>query len=101
MTKSQQYAVKRLRRMIDNQMLIGQSFEVKEFRVEELKHGPVSVVCRVGATDENALLYCIFSDWFHIFIGKRGAAWYYKSNGISRHRWDWGSLYRVINDQKP
>ena len=99
MTKSQEAAVAKLRRMVDHHIKAGGNIdEVKRFDVEELDYGPVYVRISIGIRGATPLMDAILSDDIRIFIGKRGGAHYW-AKGDTQKRFDWTSLYRILRDQ--
>lgn len=88
MTKSQEQAVKRVRALVESELL-SDDYEIKQWDVHENEYF-VSLVVEYGLkNDEGTLASLIARDRAHLFIGKRGGIRYPVSK-------DGQTIYRVF-----
>ena len=102
MTKAQEIAVAKLRKMAESMHgHCSDSYEVKEWEVEENEYF-VSLYFSVGIKgDEGTLAAVIGRDSCHLFIGKRGGVTYpVTKNGKNYTKRFTGRLFGVSIDQR-
>ena len=76
MTNAQKRTIETLERAIKCQLLYAEDYEIREFKVEELISGNLSVIFETGKEGT-----AFFSrDRGHVFIGKNGGTWTYNKN---------------------
>ena len=104
MTQAQERRVEMIRKDIEKEFFpMHRNPEVKEFRVEELECGIVSLIAEVGGVNDSgtyASIYC--RERIHVFIGRKGAISYYPysiKNGCTARNLGRRSLYNVYYEQ--
>lgn len=104
MTQAQERRIEMIRREIEQEFFpMHRNPEIKEFKVEELDWGSVSIVAEVGGIgDEGTYAAIMCRERIHVFIGKNGAISYFpfsiKNGNRSRHLGR-RSLYHVYYEQ--
>lgn len=100
MTKAQERAVKFLRRDAAANLLFNEKHEFKEFDVKETDGGTLMVAIEAGYVGDEGTWASVFCrDRCIVFVGVRGAIWYYvdtkrkSKNGFRRVKYTgiWGA----------
>ena len=87
MTQAQERAVQRVKRMAENSLFHGgpEKYEFKQFEVTDHEWGTVSVALETGMKGDEGTLAAIFArDYCHIFIGPRGAIYWYDKKCVEK-----------------
>ena len=80
MTNAQERTIERLRKDVEKYTFFSKdgSYEFKEWEVEEMKCGQVSLIFETGMINDEGTLADIFCrERGHVFIGKKGGITYY------------------------
>ena len=104
MTQAQERRVEMIRREIEREFFpMHRNPEIKEFKVEELDWGSVSIVAEVGGIgDEGTYAAIMCRERIHVFIGRKGSISYYPysiKNGCKARNLGRRSLYHVYYEQ--
>ena len=104
MTRSQERRIEMIRKDIQTEFFrMHRNPEIKEFKVEELEWGSVSLIAEVGGIgDEGTYAQLMCRERIHIFIGKNGAISYFPysiKNGNRSRNLGRRSIYHVYYEQ--
>lgn len=81
MTRKQEIAIERLKRMAQQSLFYGDEWEFKQFEVRETSYGSVMVTIETGMKGDEGTLAAIFArDYCNVFVGPRGAVTWYKNS---------------------
>ena len=101
MTKAQEYAINRVRRMVEKNL--GDRYEVKRFEVEENEYFVVLYVSVGMKNDEGTLAEVFARDNAQLFVGKRGGVTFPvvgKRGGYYRKTFHWYSILEASLAQR-
>ena len=101
MTKSQEKAIEKIRKLAEDMFWGGaDNYEFKQFEVEELDYGAVSVVVETGHKNDEGTLAAVFCrDYCLLFGGKNGGITYY-DNKCKKKVFKGYSLLQAVCDQR-
>lgn len=101
MTKSQEKAIEKIRKLGEELFYGGaDEYEFKEFDIQELNNGTISLVVETGMKNDEGTLAALFTrDRAHLFIGKKGGITYYDKNCIKKVFKGY-SLLQAVLDQR-
>lgn len=104
MTQAQERKVEMIRKEIEREFFpMHRNPEVKQFDVEELDCGIVSLIAEVGGVNDNGTYAAIMCrERIHVFIGRKGSISYYPysiKNGCKARNLGRRSIYHVYYEQ--
>lgn len=104
MTQAQERRVEMIRKEIEKEFFpMHRNPEVKQFQVEELECGIVSLIAEVGSVNDSGTYAAILCrERIHVFIGRKGSISYYPysiKNGCKAKHLGRRSIYHVYYEQ--